>query len=199
MATSVVQVRVDDELKTQATALFEEHGLDLSTAIRMFMKRSVLQKGIPFSMTLPNKPYDGYQGILAMRQLSEEAKRNGFCDAGRNQRGNCGSQKGASGKGYERMTYYAVIDTNVLVSAMLSAESVPGAVAAEAMAGRIIPLISDDILAEYEAVLNRRKFRFDRGAVKDMIDTIVRRGIPVDAGPSVNGCRTQRTLFFTRL
>lgn len=38
MATSVVQVRVDDELKTQATALFEEHGLDLSTAIRMFME-----------------------------------------------------------------------------------------------------------------------------------------------------------------
>lgn len=77
MATSVIQVRVDDELKAQAAAVFEELGLDLSTAIRMFMKRSVLQKGIPFSMTLPSKPYDGYKGILAMRQLSEEAERNG--------------------------------------------------------------------------------------------------------------------------
>lgn len=80
------------------------------------------------------------------------------------------------------MTYYAVIDTNVLVSAMFSFDSVPGAVAVEAMIGNIIPLISDEIIAEYEDVLNRRKFHFERNAVKDLIDTIVRRGIPVDAG-----------------
>lgn len=77
MATSVMQVRVDDEMKAQATAICEELGIDLPTAIRMFMKRMVLQNGIPFSMTLPNKPYNGYKGVLAMRQLSEEAKRNG--------------------------------------------------------------------------------------------------------------------------
>lgn len=81
------------------------------------------------------------------------------------------------------MTYYAVIDTNVLVSAMLSAESVPGAIAAEAMRGSIIPLISDEIIAEYVDVLSRRKFHFDRRAVKDVIDAIIRRGIPIDAGP----------------
>lgn len=81
------------------------------------------------------------------------------------------------------MTYYAVIDTNVLVSAMFSAESVPGAIAKEAMQGGIIPLISEEIIAEYKDVLSRPKFRFDRGAVKDMIDTIVKRGIPIDAGP----------------
>lgn len=77
MATSVMQVRVDDELKAQATAVFERLGLDLPTAIRMFMKRSVLQNGIPFSMTLPKKEYIGTRGILAMHQLSEDAKRNG--------------------------------------------------------------------------------------------------------------------------
>ena len=81
------------------------------------------------------------------------------------------------------MTCYAVIDTNVLVSAMLSFHSVPGKIVAEAMIGDIIPLISDEIIAEYKDVLNRRKFRFDENAVKDLIDTIVRRGIPVDAGP----------------
>lgn len=77
MATSVMQVRVDDELKVQAAGICEELGIDLPTAIRMFMKRMVLQKGIPFSMTLPDKPYNGYKGVLAMRQLSEEAQRNG--------------------------------------------------------------------------------------------------------------------------
>lgn len=80
MATSVMQVRVDDELKIQAGAICEELGIDLPTAIRMFMKRVVLQKGIPFSMTLPKKPYNGYKGVLAMRQLSEEAARNGTAE-----------------------------------------------------------------------------------------------------------------------
>jgi len=77
MATSVVQVRVDEELKAQAAAICENLGIDLNTAIRMFLKRTVLQNGIPFSMTLPSKPYNGYKGVLAMRQLSEEAKQNG--------------------------------------------------------------------------------------------------------------------------
>lgn len=77
MATSVVQVRVDDELKVQASEICDKLGIDLTTAIRMFMKRMVFQNGIPFSMTLPNKPYDGIKGVLALHQLSEEAKLNG--------------------------------------------------------------------------------------------------------------------------
>lgn len=77
MATSVLQVRVDDELRNQAAAIYEDLGIDISTAVRMFLKRSVLQKGIPFSMTLPNKPYDGERAVRAMHQLGEEAKRNG--------------------------------------------------------------------------------------------------------------------------
>lgn len=80
MATSVMQVRVDDELKAQAAAICDNLGIDLSTAIRMFMKRMVFQNGIPFSMTLPNKPYNGERAVRAMYQLGEEAKRNGTAD-----------------------------------------------------------------------------------------------------------------------
>lgn len=57
MATSVMLVRVDDELKAQAAAIYEDLGIDLSTAIRMFLKRTVIQNGIPFSMTLPRRDY----------------------------------------------------------------------------------------------------------------------------------------------
>lgn len=62
MATSVVQFRVDDELKAQASEVCEELGIDLPTALRMFMKRTVAEKGIPFSMTLP-KPQKEDDGI----------------------------------------------------------------------------------------------------------------------------------------
>ena len=57
MATSVVQVRVDTALKEQAAKIFEDLGIDLSTAIRMFLKRAVLDEGIPFRMTRPKTNY----------------------------------------------------------------------------------------------------------------------------------------------
>lgn len=41
------------------------------------------------------------------------------------------------------MKYYAVLDTNVIVSAMLKNSSVPGQVAAEAQKGDIIPVIQE--------------------------------------------------------
>ena len=81
------------------------------------------------------------------------------------------------------MKYYAVIDTNVLVSAMLNADSIPGQIAEEALSGDIIPLYNDEIIAEYEDVLRRQKFKFDRKSVHFLVDTIIERGIPTDAGP----------------
>ena len=39
---AIVQFRVDDDLKMQATSVYEKLGIDLSTALRMFMKSSVL-------------------------------------------------------------------------------------------------------------------------------------------------------------
>lgn len=79
--------------------------------------------------------------------------------------------------------YYAVIDTNVLVSAMLNVDSIPGWVVNEAISGDVIPLYNDEIIEEYNDVLTRAKFKFDKRAVRLLIDTIIQRGIPVDAGP----------------
>lgn len=63
------------------------------------------------------------------------------------------------------MRYYAILDTNVLVSAMLKAGSVPGKIAAEALNGDIIPVINDDIIAEYEDVCgySERNVRYYKG------------------------------------
>ena len=80
------------------------------------------------------------------------------------------------------MKFYAVLDTNVLVSAMLRLGSVPGQVAAEAMNGDIIPVLNDEILEEYEDVLRRPKFGFDERAVNVFLDELKRRAVYVDAG-----------------
>lgn len=82
------------------------------------------------------------------------------------------------------MRYYAVIDTNVLVSALLKSTSVPGRIARESLVGEIIPLLNDEILAEYRAVLRRPKFKFSLEAINMVLDGLIRRGIFLDAAPT---------------
>ncbi|HEO3993773.1 TPA: type II toxin-antitoxin system RelB/DinJ family antitoxin [Streptococcus agalactiae] len=45
---STVAVRVDDQLKDDATELFQSLGLDMSTAVKMFLIQSVKTQSIPF-------------------------------------------------------------------------------------------------------------------------------------------------------
>lgn len=82
MASTVVQFRVDSELKTEAQNIFENLGLDLATAIRIFLKRSIKDKGIPFSMS--EKTAQNYvsleEGRKAFYALRDEAAKNGLQD-----------------------------------------------------------------------------------------------------------------------
>lgn len=50
MPTTNINVRVDTELKKSAESLFSDLGLNMSTAITMFLKRAVSQEGIPFEV-----------------------------------------------------------------------------------------------------------------------------------------------------
>lgn len=72
MATSIVQFRIEDDLKAQATEIYEKLGLDLSTALRIFLKRSVAVKGIPFSMTLDNNTVLETAGDNEVMMISEK-------------------------------------------------------------------------------------------------------------------------------
>ena len=50
MATTNINVRVDANLKQSAEALFADLGLNMSTAITMFLKSAVNHDGIPFEV-----------------------------------------------------------------------------------------------------------------------------------------------------
>lgn len=77
MATSIVQFRIEEDLKNEATALYEKLGIDLSTAMRMFLKRSVYVNGIPFSMVLPKEEYSVSKALEFMGELNKSASENG--------------------------------------------------------------------------------------------------------------------------
>jgi DNA-damage-inducible protein J len=49
--TSLLQVRIDAELKHEAEQLFSDLGLDTPSAVRIFLKQAVVQNGFPFSLS----------------------------------------------------------------------------------------------------------------------------------------------------
>ena len=50
MASSILQVRMEDSLRKDASLMFEGLGLDLPTAIRIFLKKSLSVHGLPFDV-----------------------------------------------------------------------------------------------------------------------------------------------------
>lgn len=78
------------------------------------------------------------------------------------------------------MKYYAVIDTNVLVSAMLKWDSVPGNIMELVFTGCIVPVVNEEIVTEYREVLKRPKFHFTDGIISDVLENIERRAVYID-------------------
>ena len=74
---------------------------------------------------------------------------------------------------------YAVIDTNIFVSALITHNSNASTVKIlESMYfQRFIPLYNDEIIAEYEDVLHRRKFKLSENQIRVVIDFVKENGI----------------------
>ena len=84
------------------------------------------------------------------------------------------------------MVHYAVIDTNVFISALLSKRDDAATVKVlEAMFdGRIVPLYHKDIMAEYDEVLHRGKFHFKEETVQLVLKAVKQYGVEVFPQPT---------------
>ena len=71
----LIQVRVDRELKDAAFGVYNAIGMDLPTAIRMFLTRSVAVGGLPFEGRIVENlhPYRRVDGVWTNRSLDEVA------------------------------------------------------------------------------------------------------------------------------
>lgn len=73
---TTINIRVDENVKKQATELFEELGLDMSTALNLFLRQAVHYGGIPFEIKIPNR--DTLEAMEQVKQIREgklQAKR----------------------------------------------------------------------------------------------------------------------------
>lgn len=83
--SNMIQVRVDDDLKTKSDALFKDLGTDTTTAIRMFLTQALAVNGFPFEIKRPNtNPYGvlaEYEILDKLEKLREQAAQGIYKDA----------------------------------------------------------------------------------------------------------------------
>ncbi|MBQ9506887.1 MAG: putative toxin-antitoxin system toxin component, PIN family [Clostridia bacterium] len=84
------------------------------------------------------------------------------------------------------MICYAVIDTNVLVSALLTSKNDAATVQVvqKMLSGEIIPVYSKEITKEYREVLHRKEFGFSSELVGYLLSAIEQFGILMEPSPS---------------
>lgn len=93
---------------------------------------------------------------------------------------------------------YAVIDTNVLVSALLTKnpESPTARIVDYMSYSRIIPIYNDEILAEYSEVLQRKKFKFAEERIRDILDYVLTYGITASRIPYLSSMPDEKDRVF---
>lgn len=74
-ATSMIHVRIEDEIKAQASEALDAMGLSVSDAVRLFLKRVVAEQALPIELKVPNA-----QTQAAMREARAMGKAR-FVDA----------------------------------------------------------------------------------------------------------------------
>ena len=84
------------------------------------------------------------------------------------------------------MRFYAVFDTNVLVSSLITKnpDSATARVINAVYEGQLIPLYNDEIIEEYEEVLNRPHFPFTDSSVGKLLKMIRQFGVKVNPSPT---------------
>lgn len=80
MATVPTQIRIDENLKKQAVELFSQLGLDMSSAVNIFLKQAVLRGGIPFSIELPQYKHEVVEAMEEAKRISRDPNVKGYTD-----------------------------------------------------------------------------------------------------------------------
>ena len=75
MPTTGMNIRMDSEVKQQAQELFAEFGLDMTTAINIFLRQAIREKSLPFPVRLvPGPNADTAEAVREGNKILESGK-----------------------------------------------------------------------------------------------------------------------------
>lgn len=70
--TTPTQIRIDSEIKNDVTILFKSLGLDMSSAINLFLHQCILKGGLPFNVEMPNYNKETLKAMSEAKKISHD-------------------------------------------------------------------------------------------------------------------------------
>lgn len=78
--TSNISIRMDSNLKAAAEELYEELGMNLSTAFNIFVRQSLRERGIPFKITEGTPNQETVSAMLEAERIAKNPNVKGYRD-----------------------------------------------------------------------------------------------------------------------
>lgn len=72
MATVQTQIRIEEDVKKQAVELFNQLGIDMSSAVNMFLRQSIMRGGLPFSVEIPRYKPEVLEAMEEAKRISRD-------------------------------------------------------------------------------------------------------------------------------
>ena len=76
--TTPTQIRIDSDIKKQANELFSSLGLDMSTAVNLFLYQCVLRGGLPFNVEQPKYNDETLAAMAEAMRISKDSSIKGY-------------------------------------------------------------------------------------------------------------------------
>ena len=78
--TTNISIRMDSDVKKQADALFEELGMNITTAFNIFIRQALRDGGIPFDITINNPDKKTVAAMIEAERIAKDSSIKGYDD-----------------------------------------------------------------------------------------------------------------------
>ncbi len=79
MAKTVpTQIRIDSEIKQEVNTLFRNLGMDMSSAVNIFLRQCILRNGLPFNVEIPAYNQETLDAIAEAKRISRNPDVPGY-------------------------------------------------------------------------------------------------------------------------
>lgn len=81
MSTASLNIRIDSNVKKQAQELFNALGMDMTTAINVFLRKAIQRQGMPFEVALDRLPSETREAFAEVQDMKKHPDRyKGYTD-----------------------------------------------------------------------------------------------------------------------
>lgn len=72
MSTVPTQIRIEEDLKKQSMQIFKLLGIDMSSAVNMFLRQCVMRGGLPFDVVVPQYKPEVIEAMEEAKRISKD-------------------------------------------------------------------------------------------------------------------------------